>query len=227
MAAMETRSEWHGSRNAVLTGKTTLNKLVPLASSATGAATSNTVEGRESDERRWAVLMVKSQAGNETDYQQLLLELSDVIYSFLYSRFGNSHFIEDCVQETLIAIHEARHTYDPRRRFRPWFFAIVRHKAIDNLRKRRSQHNITRQYRDTLEVLAQVQPVDEAEMETIKASLLNSLSATHREVLILTKFIGFSVAETAAKLGISESLVKVRVHRAIRKLKLNIEAEVL
>ena len=89
----------------------------------------------ESDEQNWSRLMVNAQAGNESDYRQLLTELTDVIFNFLRSRFGDHHFIEDCVQETLMAIHQARHTYDQHRPFRPWLFAIVRHKAIDTLRK--------------------------------------------------------------------------------------------
>ena len=227
MAAMGTQIGWHGDRNGILTGKATLSGPVPPAPVAAGLAASDTAPKHKSDEQRWAGLMGKAQSGDETAYRRLLMELTDVIHAFLRSRFGNSHFIEDCVQETLIAIHEARHTYDPRRPFRPWLFAIVRHKAIDNLRKRRSRHNTIDQYKDTQEVLAQAKPVDEAELETVKASLLKSLSATHREAIVLTKFIGFSVAETASRLGISESLVKVRVHRAIHKLKQTMGTEVL
>ena len=85
---------------------------------------------QESDEHRWSVLMVNAQSGNESDYRQLLKELAIVIHKFLRRRFGNHHFIEDCVQEALIAVHQARHTYDPQRPFRPWLFAIVRHKAV-------------------------------------------------------------------------------------------------
>ena len=181
----------------------------------------------ESDEQRWSQLMANAQAGNESDYRQLLTELTNVIYNFLRSRFGNHHFSEDCVQETLIAIHQARHTYDQRRPFRPWLFAIVRHRAIDTLRKQRSRQKMTRQYKGEQEVLSQTVKQSEAENEIIKGRLLESLSVQHREVLVLTKIIGFSVAETAEKLGISESLVKVRVHRAIRKLKQLMEADKL
>jgi len=53
------------------------------------------------------------------------------------------------------------------------------------------------------------------------------LSKEYREVLVLTKIIGFSIAETAEKLGICKSLVKVRVHRAIRKLSHLMEADTL
>lgn len=190
-------------------------------------ATQDITLQHQGDEQRWSELMASAQAGNESDYRQLLTELKDVIYSFLRSRFGNHHFTEDCVQETLIAIHQARHTYDQRRSFRPWLFAIVRNKAIDTLRKQRSRQKITSQYKREQEILCQASRQNEAEGEIIKGRLLESLSVQHREVLVLTKIIGFSIAEAAEKLGISESLVKVRVHRAIGKLRQIIEADKL
>jgi RNA polymerase sigma-70 factor (ECF subfamily) len=184
-------------------------------------------QARENDEQCWARLMVSAQAGNESDYRQLLSELTGVIHNFLRSRFGNHHFIEDCVQETLIAIHQARHTYDKNRPFRPWLFAIVRHKAIDTLRMQRTRQKITSQYKEKQEVLSRTSHKSEAEGEVIKGRLLELLSEQHREVLVLTKIIGFSIAEAADKLNISESLVKVRTHRAIRKLRKMMEADTL
>jgi len=181
----------------------------------------------ESDEECWANLMVSAQSGVESDYRRLLTELTDVIYNFLRSRFGNHHFIEDCVQETLIAIHQARHTYDRHRPFRPWLFAIVRHKAIDTLRKQNTRQKITNQYKGEQDILSQTSQQSEVENEIIRGHLLDALSKEYREVLVLTKIIGFSIAETAEKLGISKSLVKVRVHRATRKLSHLLEADTL
>jgi len=222
-----------------MTGRASLLGSLPLAVKNLGSATvlnepilmekisKNTAPMHESDEQRWSAFMVNAQAGNESDYGQLLTELTDVICNFLRSRFGNHHFIEDCVQETLIAIHQARHTYDQRRPFRPWLFAIVRNKAIDTLRKQRTRQKVTSRYQGEQEILSQTSQRSEAEDEITKGRLLESLSVQHREVLVLTKLIGFSVAETAEKLGISESLVKVRVHRAIRKLKQMMETDKL
>ena len=190
-------------------------------------ATKDITPTHETDEHRWSELMVNAQLGNESDYRQLLAELTNVIGVFLRSRFGNHHFIEDCVQEILIAIHQARHTYDQKRPFRPWLFAIVRHKAIDTLRKQSTRQKITGQYQGVQEILSQAGRQNEAESEIVSHRLLDSLSDHHREVLVLTKYVGFSVAETAEKLGISESLVKVRVHRAIRKLRHMMEADKL
>jgi len=180
---------------------------------------------QQSDENRWSAFMVNAQAGNESDYRQLLTELTDVINRFLRSRFGHHHFIEDCVQESLIAIHQARHTYDSRRLFRPWLFAIVRRKAIDTLRRQSARQRVSDQYKGEQEVLSQTNFQNEAENEITKGRLLELLSVQHREVLVLTKIIGYSIAETADKLAISQSAVKVRVHRAIRKLEKLMETD--
>lgn len=179
----------------------------------------------QSDEQRWSALMANSQAGSESDYHQLLTELTQVIDRFLRSRFGDNDFVGDCVQESLIAVHQARHTYDPKRSFRPWLFAIVRHKAIDALRRQRNQYKVIDQYRVNQEVQLQGGNSDDAESEFFRGRLLELLSPQHQEVLTLTKVIGFSIAETAEKLGISESAVKVRVHRAVHKLRMVMEQD--
>ena len=178
-----------------------------------------------SDEHRWSALMVSAQAGNEADYRQLLLELADAIHRFLRSRFGSHEFIEDCVQESLIAVHQARHTYDPRRPFRPWLFAIVRNKAIDFFRRQSTRTKAHDHYQTEQEVLSQPGRSRFAPGEISESGILDRLSEPHREVLVLTKIVGFSIAETAGKLGISESAVKVRVHRAVRKLRRLMEVD--
>ena len=178
-----------------------------------------------SDEYRWSELMVNAQSGNESDYRQLLYELANVVDKFLRRRFGDHHFIEDCVQEALIAVHQARHTYDPQRSFRPWLFAIVRHKAIDTLRKQRTREKVVDHYKRQQEILSQPSSQNIPGNEFFEGHLFEPLSTQHKEVLVLTKIIGLSIAETSEKLGISESAVKVRVHRAIRKLQQSLERD--
>ena len=170
--------------------------------------------------------MVSAQAGDESDYRQLLQELAKVIQKFLRSRFGDHHFIDDCVQEALIAVHQARHTYDPQRPFRPWLFAIVRHKAIDTLRKQRTREKVVDHYKSEQEILGQTADPSSSELE-LEGRLLESLSTQQREVLVLTKIMGYSIAETAEKLCISEGAVKVRVHRAIRRLQQSLACDEL
>lgn len=178
-----------------------------------------------SDEARWAALMGSAQRGCETDYRQLLAELSEAIKHYLISRIGPRHFIEDCVQDSLIAIHQARHTYDPNRRFRPWLFAIVRHKAIDTLRRQRNQQQLVNQQQEHILLATQLHSPCHLDDGITPGRLMNALSPQHREALTLTKFMGLSNAEAAVRLHISEGAVKVRVHRAIGCLTRLMEAD--
>jgi len=174
---------------------------------------------QESDEQRWSALMVSAQRGNESDYRQLLGELADVAGGFLRNRFGNHPLVEDCVQEALMAIHQARHTYHPDRPFRAWFFAIVRYSAIDTLRKQQRRERVEGEYQRAQKMLGQPVAQGAHSDERMDGSVLRALPRQHREVLVLTKVFGFSIAEAAKKLEISEGAVKVRVHRAVGKLR--------
>ena len=180
---------------------------------------------QDSDEIRWSSLMASTQAGDETAYRKLLEELSGVTRNFLVSRFGHGEFIDDCVQEILISIHKARHTYDPARPFRAWFFAIVRHRAIDMFRQRSTRTKAAESYKREQEIHHQPADATSTYAELTDGRLLESLPEPQREALVLTKIIGYSGAETADRLGISESAVKVRVHRAIGSLRRMLEKE--
>ncbi|MEH6518130.1 MAG: sigma-70 family RNA polymerase sigma factor [Halioglobus sp.] len=177
------------------------------------------------DERRWAQLMVSSQAGDEADYRCLLKEISVVIDRYLRGRFGHHDFIDDCVQDALIAVHQARHTYDSKRSFRPWLFAIVRHKAIDALRQQRRRKTLLEAKTWEQSISDDSAEVASQEQEISSGRLINSLAKPYREAITLTKLIGLSTAEAAAELRISEGALKVRVHRGIGRLRKMMEAE--
>ncbi|PLW70638.1 RNA polymerase subunit sigma-24 [Pseudohalioglobus lutimaris] len=176
------------------------------------------------DETRWSLLMISAQSGNETDYRQLLSELSDMVNNYLVSRLGGYDFIDDCAQEVLIAVHEARHTYDPRRKFRPWLFAIIRHKSIDAIRRQAVRTELHAGHCTVEDHIAGDTPLESG---MTAGRLISALSPRHREAIKLTKILGFTTAEAASRLAISESAMKVRVHRAVSSLRKLMEAEAL
>ena len=176
------------------------------------------------DERRWSDYMARAQQGNQAIYERLLTELGDAIEVYIRVRFGELNVLEDCVQECLLAIHKARHTYDRRRPFRPWMFTIVRHRTIDVLR---SGSSSIASRETTLEQPASEDPTNRLLKVIDGIRILEGLSPDHREAIVLTKYGGLTTAEAAATLGISESAIKARLHRALRSIHRQLEREEL
>ena len=82
---------------------------------------------------QWGAWMAAAQNGQGGPYRRLLGEIRLWLLRYFARRLPPGQ-VEDAVQDTLIAIHEKRHTYDPARPFRPWLAAVARYKWIDRLR---------------------------------------------------------------------------------------------
>lgn len=179
-------------------------------------------EGRAEEEARWSAWMCRANAGDRDAYERLLAEVGDVMERYLWRRFGDSDLAEECVQECLLSIHRARASYDPSRPFRSWMFAIVRHKAIDLLRRRGTrQRHETATPRGEEFAAAAVDPGTALQA----ADALAAIRPEHREALILTKLQGYSLAEAASLAGVSVTAMKSRVHRGIREVRSLLERE--
>jgi RNA polymerase sigma-70 factor (ECF subfamily) len=156
--------------------------------------------------------MAAAHRGDARTYETLLAELGEAIDRYLRYRFAAlGPLREDCVQECLLAIHVARHTYDPRRPFRPWLYAIVRNRAIDFTRHSfRAPHVLA-----PAGAAIEAQAADPAE-EIAAGELLAQLEPSQRRALELTKLEGYSTAQAAAATGISATAMRARVSRALR-----------
>src|SRR5258705_1700844 len=80
--------------------------------------------------------MERAQRGDGEAYGALLADVASPLSRFLRRRIDDPNDLEDVYQDTLMALHRARHTYDPSRPFEPWLFAIARHVAVDHFRYR-------------------------------------------------------------------------------------------
>jgi RNA polymerase sigma-70 factor (ECF subfamily) len=179
-------------------------------------------EGRAEESARWSQGMCRANAGDAEVYGELLHEIGVVLERYVRRRFGDTDFVEDCVQECLLAIHRARASYDPSRSFRSWMYTIVRHKVIDTLRRRaaRGRYETSQGYGD--EAAA---PANGSGAALEAADALRALPPEYREALLLTKLEGRSVSEAAEQVGVSVSAMKSRVHRGIRQVRSVLESE--
>jgi RNA polymerase sigma-70 factor (ECF subfamily) len=168
----------------------------------------------------WSDLMLAAQAGDATAYYRLLSELTPIIKKFLKSRLFNPDHVEDVTQEILLAVHTARHTYRPEQPFRNWMYGIARHKMIDFFRKQMRQN--AHETSDDEFVTFLKDPANTPE-EALSGkdlqALLAKLPEKQRNILIMTKINGHSMAEAATKLHMTEAAAKVTAHRGYKKLK--------
>ena len=174
----------------------------------------------DEQERESAALMRRAQSGDQTAYASLLVELTATCRRFARTRLGDVPWIDDVVQETLIAVHRARHTYDPGRPFAPWFYAIASNRLIDVLRRERrvTAREIAGDTLPDARGPEEAPSRDALDVSAIHAAVA-SLPGRQREVIERLKFGDESVREIAGRLNMTESAVKVTAHRGYRALK--------
>ena len=164
--------------------------------------------------------MRRAQEGEENAYAELLVMLTAATRSYVRSRVGAPvPWIDDAVQETLVAVHHARHTFDGRRPFAPWFYAIARNRFVDVLRReqRVRQHEIPG---DAPPESGSATNGAERriDMDVVRQALA-SLPPRQREVVEALKLDDESVREIAARFGMTMTAVKVTAHRGYRTLR--------
>ena len=157
--------------------------------------------------------MRRAQQGDRDAYRALLEDVAPLVQRYLRRQLGESDALEDVVQDTFVALHRARHTFDPERPIEPWLFAIAHNAAVDHLRRER--------LRSSWEVLVAAPPesrVTAGSLPPLEA-LLRRLSPSQRQAFELVQLDGLSVQAAAARAGVSTTALKVRAHRAYKALK--------
>jgi len=163
-------------------------------------------------------LLVSGLGGDAASYHAFLTKLSAHLRGFFRRRMsGLPDDVEDLVQETLLAVHNQRHTYDPGQPLTVWVYAIARYKLVDLLRHRAGHDLRNEPFDDELDVLAH-NDAEAAAARLDLAKLLEQLPDRQSLPILCTKLKGMSVVETARATGMSESAVKVNVHRGLRAL---------
>lgn len=166
-------------------------------------------------------LMVAALGADRAAYRTLLEHLRGRLQVFFRRRLETPADMDDLVQETLIAIHTRRETFDPAQPFTPWLYAIARYKLVDHLR--RAGRAIT----VPLDEAEEVSAVDTGAAADARHDLqqaLASLPERSRALIGSVKLEGLSVAEAAKRHGVSESAVKVGIHRSLRRLAAQLRA---
>ena len=173
---------------------------------------------RDDVEQRLRPLWLQAQAGNESAYAQALAVMAQRLRGYFRRRLRDApQDVEDLVQETLLAVHLHRGTFDATMPVTAWMHAIARHKLVD-LWRRQGRGDLLFEPLDDVSGLEPAAPPDATEPARDLAVLLQQLPAAQRRSIVDTKIEGLSVAEAARAAGVSESAVKVNVHRGLQRL---------
>lgn len=162
-------------------------------------------------------LWERAQDGDEAAYREALVRIAARLRGYFGRRLRSlPDDVEDLVQETLIAIHLQRGTFDPAVPVSAWVHAIARHKLVDLWRRRGRREAL----HDPLDELPDAQhPVtEELPVRRDLIGLLETLPPAQRRAIALTKLEGLSVSEASARSGVSVSALKVQVHRGLKRL---------
>jgi RNA polymerase sigma-70 factor, ECF subfamily len=176
-------------------------------------------------ESRLRQQLLAGMGGDGVAYHQFLKDISAHLRAFLRRRLmAFPDDVEDLVQETVLALHTQRHTYRPDMPLTAWAHAIARYKLIDFLRARSSREALHDPMDDEMELVA-TSDTDAAMTRRDLNTLLATLPDHHRLPIVHVKLQGLSVAETAKITGMSESAVKVGVHRGLKALAAKLKAD--
>ena len=169
-------------------------------------------------EERLRGLLLQGLQPDAAAYERFLRELSAHLRAFLRRRLAQRpDEVEDLVQETLLAVHNQRHTYRPDMPVTAWVHAIARYKLIDWLRAH-AVKEARNEPLDEADELFAASDSEAAEARRDLGQLLRTLPDKQRLPIEYVKLEGLSVVETARLTGLSESAVKVGVHRGLKAL---------
>ena len=168
-------------------------------------------------------LMQRALAGDQAAYAKVLHTTAQLLRPFLSKRLLFSNDVDDVLQEILVSIHKARHTYDGQRPYKPWVYAIAKFRLQDYLRSH---------YADDIKHAVDIADLENELTEDVTetgisyesiSGEIEKLPEKQAAILQLMHRDGFTSKEVAAKLGMNESAVKVAAHRAYKVLRKRLE----
>lgn len=153
-------------------------------------------------------------------FEAILAEHGPALSNFAMHLTGDRQQAEDVVQETLLRAWRHPQALDGTRGSpRAWLFTVARRVAVDNWRRDRTR----RQVEDHEPSVHVGSEIDRLVADWVVAAAVEGLSVQHRAVLVQTVWLGRSVSEAAAALGVPVGTVKSRTYYALRALRLALQ----
>lgn len=174
---------------------------------------------RASNEMLLHPLFIAAQAGDKVSYNTLLTHVGRIAEGYCRRKAGDAPDIEDIVQDILISVHKALHTYSPERPCMPWLAALMYYRMQDYLRAHYADLKKKQAIFSDADIFMADHVTEEAGGNEYIDEAMRQLPEKQRRVLQAMYTQDLSVAETSVKLDMSVSAVKVTAHRAYKKMR--------
>ena len=180
-------------------------------------------QARDDVEHRLRAWMIAGLDGDSSAHRALLSALGGLLRAYFARRLGPAAAeVEDLVQETLLAVHLKRATYDRSQPFSPWAYAVARYKLIDHFRRAHRQIHVP------LEDAGALIGTDDPEEGAVRMDLerlLGQLPERQRALVEDVKVRGFSIEEAARNRGVTAVSARVMLHRSLQWLSRTVRDE--
>ncbi len=185
---------------------------------------------RTVEDREFANLMQRAQAGDGAAYAQLLEEIAPRVRRIVRNhwKFLGAEDVEDIVQDVLLSLHSVRATYDPQRPFMPWLMAITRNRLADGARRymrREAQEVHIEPWTVTFSSNHANSTTDvDSDFDALRHAI-RALPAKQRTAIEMLKLREMSLKEAAVACGMTVGSLKIASHRAMTTLRRTLRDE--
>lgn len=169
-------------------------------------------------------------AGDASAFSKLVEAYQKPVYNLAYRLLGNSVEAEDAAQETFVRAYTRLETYDPSRKFSSWMLSIASHYCIDMLRRRRANIVSMEDLPPMVDLamphtMQPEQVIMKGQVADLVQQLLDTLPVAYRTPVVLRYWYDMSYREIAETMGVTESTIKTRLHRARLRLAKNAQQD--
>lgn len=165
-------------------------------------------------------LLAACRRGDPEAFEEVVRKTYRHVYTQALRLVGDRQEAEDVTQEAYLRVFRGLAGFRGDAQFETWLYRIVANTALTHLRKRRRFGELLAEDEGELaELPSKERPDDQALDREALTAALEALPASMRTVVVLKDVYGLSCREIGDELGVSEGAVKVRLHRARRRLK--------
>ena len=175
------------------------------------------------EDPRLRELMREYQSGRFEAFDEIYASIAPPLRRYLLSQVRDAAKADDLVQETLLQIHRARHTYDPSFPLTPWAMAIARHVWLMD-RRTLSRRPWAPDDVTEMDLPVRSEAASFADRDEVRRAL-RQVARPKRDAVIQHHLLGFSFKEIAERAGIAETAAKLRSSRGIAQLRALLKGE--